>query len=183
MRAGYFSAVLLGMSLAASGVALDAKAAQPGPQTVSDETADLPHCKVAMAGVNWEPIYMDAQCRVLDPASMSIRPAYVVTTRLRSDTTTEVDPTHCYVEVDGIVWLDASCPVDTSGGPGSWIMNTGPQSVETFVYLATYEGEITGHWNGGTGATHAHSPLGILTRHGACFTNERVKVCIPVEGS
>jgi hypothetical protein len=177
MRTGSFSLVVMAASLAICGAAPVEAASRPEAAAQSDDP-DTPHCNVAMAGVNQGAVYLDEQCKELDPYSGPIKPAYVVTTLVASDTTTEVDPANCYVEVDGIVWLNQSCPVDTADA-GNWYINTGPQAVQTFVYLQTLEGAIDAHWNGGSGATHAHDPLGTLTRRGDCFTNDRAKICIP----
>ena len=35
----------------------------------------------------------------------------------------------------------------------------------------------TGHWNEEPGAGHAHTPLGPLTRDGACWKSDTVKLC------
>ena len=38
-------------------------------------------------------------------------------------------------------------------------------------------GNATGFWNGPDAESHAHEQLGTLTRQGACWVNERAKIC------
>ena len=82
----------------------------------------------------------------------------------------------CYLQVDGKVYIDNPCNIELEHG-GSFSIGTDDPKSRYFAYVELYDGKATGSWNGVDAESHAHDPLGDLTRHGACWTNNRAKVC------
>ncbi|WP_298160447.1 hypothetical protein [Brevundimonas sp.] len=112
-----------------------------------------------------------------EPATGATSPAPVAPEVAHA--TSEPDPTHCLIVVDGKIYLDAPCPVDDSD-PTTITLNTGTITApQVFVYLNTYEGVTEAFWNGGQGASHAQEPLGAVTLSGRCWTSARVQICRP----
>ncbi|WP_089177152.1 hypothetical protein [Bosea sp. AS-1] len=82
----------------------------------------------------------------------------------------------CLLVVDGRTYLKGLCPIDTQSD-GSFSIGTGPRP-SFFAYVTVDKsGTAVGYWNEERGVSHAHSDLGTLTRNGACWVNERAKVC------
>ncbi len=86
----------------------------------------------------------------------------------------------CLLEVRGRAYLDQPCRVIFAPG-GSFTLNAareGESLPDYFAYVSVEaEGVADGSWNETPGATHAHAPLGDLTRSGACWTNAEARVC------
>jgi len=87
----------------------------------------------------------------------------------------------CTLQVDGRTYLDGPCNIDLESG-GSFSIGTGNDRTRSryFAYVAVEKdaGTAEGSWNGADPrSTHAHSPLGALRREGACWVNERARVC------
>jgi hypothetical protein len=78
----------------------------------------------------------------------------------------------CKFTVDGKTIIDGRCGfnADSDGSFQIW------DDVHT-VYVNMDEGVASGFWNGIPKSLHADSPLGTLTRNGACWTNEKAQVC------
>jgi len=86
-------------------------------------------------------------------------------------------PAKCLLAVSGETFIDGACDFQPlSDGTGSFQI-TG-QNAKFFAYLyVTGAGQGTGFWNEEPGAGHAHSPLGLLLRDGACWQNDTVRLC------
>ncbi|WP_299743219.1 hypothetical protein [Devosia sp.] len=87
--------------------------------------------------------------------------------------------TRCLIEVDGTTWADGPCefnPLDEGYASFQVVEKAEPQTF-AYIYVNQYDEPTHGVWNGGEGATHAHDRLGELRKDGACWVNERAKVC------
>lgn len=87
----------------------------------------------------------------------------------------------CTLQVDGRTYLDGPCNVDLDAD-GSFSIGTRDARTRSrhfaMVNRDTASGTAEGYWNGtDPRSTHAHSPLGALRREGACWVNERARVC------
>ena len=88
----------------------------------------------------------------------------------------------CLLEVNGHAYIKGACKIEVSKD-GSFDIGTGGQSAY-FAYVnldeplqARARQTAEGFWNGEHGESHAHTPLGTLTRDGACWSNQTAKVC------
>ena len=85
---------------------------------------------------------------------------------------------NCRIEVADKVWLDGPC--DYKGAGGQLILNVRPEDGEDFVYIDEADAAVShATWSGGGGGSTAQSPLGALTRDGACWTGEGTRICFP----
>jgi hypothetical protein len=86
----------------------------------------------------------------------------------------------CYLEVDGQIYLDKICNIDSK--PDSEVsIGTGDNSREqyfAYVQFGETPDRAEGYWNGPSAENRAHAGLGTLTRQGNCWINARAKVCI-----
>lgn len=84
----------------------------------------------------------------------------------------------CLMEVDERTWFEGRCNV-TLEADGSIFFNRA--DVDGSPYFgsvdATENGFGTGWWNGPTNDDHAHHELGTMTYDGACWSNDRARVC------
>jgi len=81
----------------------------------------------------------------------------------------------CLLEVNGHAYIKGPCDIDVDKG-GSFDIGTAAQT--TYFAHVDVDGQTAeGLWNEEPGATHAHTPLGTLTRDGACWSNQTAKVC------
>ncbi|MEO5805300.1 hypothetical protein [Devosia sp.] len=89
------------------------------------------------------------------------------------------DITRCLIEVDGTIWADGPCEFDAfeKGYASFEVVEKAEPQTFAYVYVNQNDEPTNGVWNGGEGAMHAHDPLGELHRQGACWVNERAKVC------
>jgi hypothetical protein len=82
----------------------------------------------------------------------------------------------CLLKVDGTIYLNGKCAINIDMNHG---VETGDFSIGTdgkseyFAYVNDHGRSAT--WN--AGASHAHAPLGTLSKKGACWTNSHAKVC------
>lgn len=97
----------------------------------------------------------------------------------------------CLLEVDGSRFIDGPCQVelfvaDAEGRRVHPGLKTGTFSIEKkengdllyFAYVEVIEpGKAAAWWSEEVGQRSGHDPQGVLTRKGACWTNERVKIC------
>ena len=92
-------------------------------------------------------------------------------------TAAEARPAKCLLDVGGTVYIDGPCDFEPDrSGDGSFMIMA-PDAMY-FAYLNVEAvGIAAGYWNGEPGANHAHTPLGTLTRDGACWIGEGVKLC------
>jgi hypothetical protein len=87
-------------------------------------------------------------------------------------------PGHCHLEVDGRVYLNGPCNVIVQPGGSFTIGVDEKQRSPYFAYVAfEHGGPAQGFWNEDAKSNHAHTPLGELKRSGACWVNQRAKVC------
>jgi len=99
----------------------------------------------------------------------------------------------CLLEIDGKKYITGRCAYEI--GPGASFEFHGPHQIwagidykpEDFAgeqsndYFASIDVEgstADGFWNENIRATHAQAFLGTLRRRGACWVNERAKVCL-----
>ena len=82
----------------------------------------------------------------------------------------------CLLQVNGRTYISGPCNASTDGGGLSigWLPEN---SNKPITYHAYVESNGQGFWNEDRGANHAHTPLGTLTRNGACWSNQKAKVC------
>lgn len=89
------------------------------------------------------------------------------------------EPARCLIEVDGEPYVIGKCDVDWLNGMVTEIR--GGASTPYFASLSAIPGDpnkpALASWNAIPGTTHAHTDLGELKRQGACWINERAKLC------
>jgi hypothetical protein len=85
-------------------------------------------------------------------------------------------PGRCKLIVKGINYIEGPCEI-TLEKDGSFTVIQFDGS-GTLTYLAIVDASNgMAFWNEDSGANHAHSALGFLTRKGACWSNEQAEVC------
>lgn len=86
-------------------------------------------------------------------------------------------PSTCLLSVEGEAYIDGACDFTLLSGTDGDFRITGPDG-KYFAYLYV-KGKDTGdaHWNGAIGESRAHTPLGMLKREGACWSNDTAKLC------
>jgi hypothetical protein len=85
----------------------------------------------------------------------------------------------CLLAVDGHEYVHGRCPVYLEPG-GTFTLNTGqPNRPLTWFAFVSVEPDGTGtaYWNEEKGVDKADSRLGAVTRHGACWSNARARIC------
>lgn len=91
----------------------------------------------------------------------------------------EAKPGQCLLEIKSAPKLLGRCNVEMQGD-GSFSIGTATRPSD-LTYFATVDvepdGSASGYWNGAKGVSHAHEGLGPLTRKGACWENEKARVC------
>lgn len=88
---------------------------------------------------------------------------------------TAVKPGRCLLVVDGTKYINGRCEIEMDKGGSFQIYEKGKRGY--FAYVNLTDDGAEGWWNEERTATHAHSSLGTLTRNGACWENDRAKVC------
>ncbi len=88
----------------------------------------------------------------------------------------------CVLQVDGKTYLNGPCPIGLEKGGDFSNGTDGTDTTKPSKYFAMVSidkdtGTGDGWWNGVDADSHAHDPLGKLTRQGACWVNARAKVC------
>lgn len=85
----------------------------------------------------------------------------------------------CVLRVDGKTYLNGTCPITLDKGGDFTVGSDGTTMAKYWATVSVdkEKGTADGWWNGEEGATHAHDPLGTLTRRGACWANKRAEVC------
>ncbi|KLK94144.1 hypothetical protein AA309_05450 [Microvirga vignae] len=86
----------------------------------------------------------------------------------------------CRLEVDGRIYMDSRCSITRGAQDGSFSIGTGETAREkyfAFVQVDPETGMGSGYWNGVEAESHAHEDLGTLVRKGACWVNDRARVC------
>ena len=84
-------------------------------------------------------------------------------------------PGRCLLQVDGKKYISGACRIDLQKGGSFQLYDLKKHGY--FAYVDVDGNTAEGYWNEDPMATHAQSPLGTLTREGACWQNERAKVC------
>ncbi|MEP6947258.1 MAG: hypothetical protein ABJA02_15165 [Acidobacteriota bacterium] len=84
-------------------------------------------------------------------------------------------PGRCLLEVDGKKYISGGCRIELEKGGSFQIYDLKKHGY--FAYVDVNGNTAEGYWNEDPMATHAQSPLGTLMRDGACWQNERAKVC------
>jgi hypothetical protein len=84
----------------------------------------------------------------------------------------------CLLEVDNKEYLNGPCPI-TMENDGSCSIGASEDQPITYFAVISVTGKDVGEgfWNEEKGANHAHAPLGKLVRTGACWQNQKAKVC------
>ena len=83
-------------------------------------------------------------------------------------------PASCTLIVKGKTYIEGECQFEAD--PDGSFRVTGK---DYFAYVNMIPGTKTAEasWNADPKATHAHAPLGVLTRKGACWENATTKIC------
>jgi hypothetical protein len=84
----------------------------------------------------------------------------------------------CLLEVDNRPLLLGTCNIDMQADGSFSVGTSGSTSSTHFAFVQVNQnGSALGYWNGEERESHAHEPLGALKRQGACWTNDKAKVC------
>lgn len=81
-------------------------------------------------------------------------------------------PASCTLIVKGKTYINGPCEFDADKD-GSFRIS----GKEYFAYVNVTGKTAEASWNADPKATHAHAPLGTLTRKGACWENADAKIC------
>ncbi|WP_429807505.1 hypothetical protein [Ensifer sp. B1-9] len=87
-----------------------------------------------------------------------------------------VIPAKCLLQIKGVKYITGRCDFRPTG-EGDFVLQG--RDYFTYVFVSTQDAPnmAEAHWNGRPSSTHAHSPLGKLTRDGACWVSETAKIC------
>ncbi|MCX7568064.1 hypothetical protein OS189_17110 [Sulfitobacter sp. F26169L] len=86
-------------------------------------------------------------------------------------------PAKCLLAVDDIVQIDGTCTfIPLSGTAGSFKIMAADGRYFAYLYV-DHPDQGRGFWNEAPGAGHAHTPLEVLVRNGACWQNDHAKIC------
>lgn len=87
---------------------------------------------------------------------------------------------HCYLRVDGTVWVNGRCRVFPLGGHG-YTLNTWDRGKPRRPHFAQVNEDRAGHgqasWNADPNDDRAGDPLGRVRWQHGCWINLRVKIC------
>jgi hypothetical protein len=84
----------------------------------------------------------------------------------------------CVLKVKQKTYLDGPCEIRINNDQGSFTIGVGEtHRSEYFAYVNMEIDGAHGYWNETPESNHAHTSLGILKRHGACWENETAHVC------
>jgi hypothetical protein len=87
-------------------------------------------------------------------------------------------PAHCYLEVNGHVYLNGICNFEALDKNGSFSIGAADaKPSKYFAYVNIVDGVATGSWNGEDASSHAHNDLGTLVRQNECRVNDHAKIC------
>ncbi len=85
----------------------------------------------------------------------------------------------CLLEIDGETYLSGPCPV-VLDEEGSFTLGAdGKTDPEGYFATVLVSGKdvADAYWNEAPASTHAQGSLGEVTRHGACWSSARAKIC------
>ena len=87
-------------------------------------------------------------------------------------------PGKCLLSVDGKTYLKGICRIDLTGD-GSFSIAGLSLRAKHFAIVSVDKaaGQAQGYWNGVEAERHAHDDLGVMTRQGGCWKNERARIC------
>lgn len=86
-------------------------------------------------------------------------------------------PASCVLEVEGKSYIDGQCSFELlSRDDGSFKIMGAVGDYFAYVYVEG-ENRATAHWNETAGVNRAHTPLGALTRDGACWVSDTARIC------
>jgi hypothetical protein len=106
--------------------------------------------------------------------SLAVLICTVVTTAQASESFTG----KCLLQIKNKKYLDGTCPVIMEDDGNFTIGASETTSLTYFAMVSlTDKNTADGFWNEDEGANHAQTPLGKLTRKGACWQNKTAKVC------
>lgn len=89
----------------------------------------------------------------------------------------DAKPAKCLLTVEDIVHIDGPCTfTPLSGTAGSFKIMAANGHYFAYFYVDQPD-RGRGFWNEAPGADHAHTPLGVLIRNGACWQNDHAKIC------
>lgn len=87
-------------------------------------------------------------------------------------------PGKCRLVIDGKTYISGKCRIEmASDGTGSFQIFESGKRIGYFAQVQIDGEGALGYWNEEKGANHAHTPLGTLTRDGACWKNDRARIC------
>ena len=81
-------------------------------------------------------------------------------------------PASCTLVVKGKTYINGPCEFDADKD-GSFRIS----AKDYFAYVNVTGKTAEASWNADPKATHAHAPLGVLTRKGACWENADARIC------
>lgn len=86
----------------------------------------------------------------------------------------------CQLQVNGTNRINGPCRYEMEQDGSFRIQEAGRRGDDFyFAYLSMLgNNTASGSWSGSRNSRHAHDTLGELTRHGACWTNRRARVCL-----
>ncbi|RYG90160.1 MAG: SHOCT domain-containing protein [Alphaproteobacteria bacterium] len=82
----------------------------------------------------------------------------------------------CFLQVDGKSYIDGECDIVLEAD-GSFDIQDQFGSPTYFAKVLRDGAEAQGYWNQYPGATRAHTDLGTLKRDGACWANDKARIC------
>ena len=84
----------------------------------------------------------------------------------------------CLLQINDKKYIDGRCPIIVENDGGFSIGASESEPVSYFAIVTVTGKDIgDGYWNEEQGASHAHTPLGKLSRNGACWSNKTARVC------
>ena len=81
----------------------------------------------------------------------------------------------CLLEVNGKKYISGACKIEMDSDGSFRIYDFKKRGY--FAYVTMSENEALGYWNGIGKGSHAHDDLGELLRDGACWKNDKARVC------
>jgi hypothetical protein len=92
-------------------------------------------------------------------------------------------PALCKLVVKGNAYINGRCNFEDFGDGGSFAIGVLgdnqkiPKGGFYFAYVDVHGNTAEGKWNEDRSALHADTPLGTLTRKGACWENDIAQIC------
>jgi hypothetical protein len=85
----------------------------------------------------------------------------------------------CLLEIEGETYISGPCPVVLDEDGSLTLGADGKTNPKGYFAMVLVSGKNAGdaYWNEAPGSTHAQGSLGEVTRHGACWSNDQVRLC------